>query len=320
MSTATQPKEKAPPARSQGTPEVPPARPRGNGADPYLGEIPPELAALDGDLEEEKRDLPTLAEVGRVLPLGFADQNQDLHRDFELVPWNWDLEEELGQLAEENPEMVMPIYVSEVIGMGVARLGKLEVSKMKRSHRRLLVRSLYFTDALYLYVWIRIGALGHNLKLKPFKCGSCRRLIEDYVGDLRTLEVRTFDSIPSRRVELEHGVEYASKRLKVFHVGPIRWSFMESEEAVLKNPAKLRLHTLQQGVTKLEGAPEGPVYLTPDHLRTMQPREVNRLVQEVDQCNGGLVMEVRDRCPRCRAPFAEPINWSHDEFFAPSSH
>ena len=185
----------------------------------------------------------------------------------------------------------------------------------------MLTRSLYFSDALYLYIWIRIEALGHGLKFDPFKCVSCKKWIEKLSGDLRTLEVQTFEEVPTRVVELEHGVEYAKKRLKKFTVGPLKWAFMETDDAgQLQNSAKFKLATLQQSVVALEGAPQGPIYLTSEHLRTMKPREINRLVAEIDQCNGGAVMEIADRCPSCREEYRQAINWSHDAFFAPSSH
>lgn len=290
--------------------------------DSRLPAVPPDLAALDGDApsrEEEK--LPALSAIGKRLPLGFKDQTGAVHPDFETAEWTYALEEQLGELAAQNQEMPLSVYVSEIIGHGVTRIGSIDVSKMKRSERRLLVRSLYFSDALYIYVWIRIGALGPEIKLREFKCSACGKAIDGFVGDLRTLEVKTFNgAVPSKVVTLEKGVTYAGKQLTEFTVGPVRWAFMETDDStVLSNPAKFKLVTIQQGVTGLKGAPEGPVYLTAEHLRTMAPREINALVKEIDQCGGGPVMEIRDQCPKCRREFRQPINWSYDGFFAPSS-
>jgi len=287
--------------------------------DPLLGEIPPELVELDGAPVEEET-LPTLREVGKVLPIGFVDHTGTKHRDFELAEWDWEMEEKLGDLAEQNPDMPLNQYVSEVIGHAVKRIGSVDLSRMKRSQRRLLARSLYFSDALYLYVWIRIEALGHGLRLDRFK-HRCGKWIDGFVGDLRTLEVKSYDEIPRRRVVLEHGVKYGGERRTVFVVGPIKWAFMEADDAsVLKNSAKFKAETLRQGVVEIEGAPEGPVVLTTEHLRSMKPREINRLVEEIDQCNGGAVMEVAGDCPHCKEDFRYAIDWSYDDFFAPSSH
>jgi len=293
---------------------------RGNG-DARLGDVPADLAALDGDAPgPEAEKLSTLTAVGKRLPLGYTDQTGQKHLDFDLTDWTYELEERLGELAAENQSMPLNIYVSEVIGHGLSRIGTLDVSKMKRSERRLLVRSLYFSDALAVYVWIRMGALGPGLALKEFPCSACQKTIRGYTGDLRTLEVKVFDEVPSKVIKLETGVQYAGKRLTEFTVGPVRWAFMETEDStVLTNPAKFKLVTMQQGVTALKGAPEGPVYLTAEHLRSMPPREINRVVREIDQCGGGVVMEIRDACPMCRREFRQAINWSYDDFFAPSS-
>jgi hypothetical protein len=284
--------------------------------------VPPELAMLDGEVSsQEEEKLPTLAVVGKRLPLGYVDQTGNRHVDFELSEWNYELEEQLGELASQNQEMPMNVYVSEVIGHGLSRVGSIDVSKMKRSERRLLVRSMYFSDALYVYIWIRMGALGSELRLNVFACSSCGRKIEGFIGDLRTLEVRmSSGTVPTKNVKLEKGVTYAGKQLTEFIVGPVRWAFMETDDPTfLSNPARFKLVTIQQGVTGLVGAPEGPVYLTAEHLRTMPTREINVLVREIDQCGGGPVMEIRDACPKCRRGFRQPINWSYEGFFAPSS-
>ena len=77
--------------------------------------------------------------------------------------------------------------------------------------------------------------------------------------------------------------------------------------------------TLQHGIVAIEGAPEGPIYLTSKHLKTMKPAEVRRLVSDIDQLNGGPVMEIEGQCPGCKKKFKEAINWSHGDFFGISS-
>jgi hypothetical protein len=291
----------------------------GGRAGALLGEVPPELAALDGASEEER--LPTLTAVGKRLPIGFADKVGGFHREFELAPWTWEVEEELGELLVQNPEMLVNEYVSEVLGRGLARLGTIEIPKLSRGERRLLVRSMYLPDVLYAYVWLRIEALGPSLKMEPFRCPHCARKIEGFAGDLRTLEVKVLDAVPRRKVTLEHGVEYGGKRLTTFELAPLRWAFMEdATPETLNNRAALKRLTLAQAVVGLEGAPEGPVLLTRDHLRTMLPREVDQLVTEVDQLGGGPVMELQGKCPACRRPFRREIDWRYGHFFAASSH
>ena len=159
-----------------------------------------------------------------------------------------------------------------------------------------------------------------EFKLRDIECDRCGFEIPKFSADLRTLEVKTFPGgVPSRTVELEHGVEFAGKRLKRFALGPIRWAWLEDSPDALLNPAKLKLVTIQQGVTGIDGAPEGPVHLTAEHLRTMRTGEINRLVEEIDACNGGPVMQVSDRCPKCGRTFTVGIPWTYDRFFATSS-
>ena len=288
---------------------------------PLVGEVPAEFASLDGG-DEDAESLPTLADVGCVLPIGYIDPSGTVHREFDLVDWSWEIEEELGELAEKDRDMPMGVYVSELVGRGLRSLGTLDCTKLKRSQRRLILSRMFFSDVLYLYIWLRIKALGHELRLLDVRCtdSKCKKAIKEFTGDLRTLEVRSFGEVPKKVLTLETGVVYANERRKKVTVGPVSWALMETCDAsTLTNPAKFKLATLQHGIRAIEGAPAGPVHLTRDHLRTMAPSEVNQLVAEIDRCNGGAVMQIGGLCPACKREFRQDIDWSHGAFFAPSS-
>jgi hypothetical protein len=292
-----------------------------SGIDPRFGEIPPELAALDG--EDDVGGLPIISDVGKVLPIGYRDATGKVHRDFELVDWNWDVEEELGELAERNQDMPMGTYISEIVGRGLRTLGELDFTKLKRSQRRLVVSQLFHADALYVYVWIRIAALGPRIRFEKFECGSCRRPHEGFAGDLLTLEVRKRDDegVPIEVVELDAPFRYGQVEVRRVRIGPLRWSFMEtSDVSVLTNPAKFRLATLRYGVVGLEGIDNGaPVVLSREHAREMGPGSVNRLVAAIDEIGGGAVMQCVGECVGCGAKFRRTIDWTYDNFFGRSS-
>lgn len=292
-----------------------------NGADPRFGEVPPDLAALDGDVDDGKEKLPTLREVGKVLPIGYRDQSGRLHREFETVDWGWDLEEEIGEIAELEPEMSTFVYVSEIVGRGVARLGQIDFTKLKRSQRRLVVSNVYLDDVVQIYTWIRIGALGSQLRLEEFDCEKCPQSI-DYVGDLHSLEVKVHDAehAPRARVELPRPFAYAGDERTAVEVGPMRWSFMETDDpAVFTNPARKRRAIIEAGVVGIEGAPPGPVRFSREHLRAIGPLGVRKLVTAIDQVGGGVVMQIEGACPRCKHAFRRDINWQYSDFFGRSS-
>lgn len=289
-----------------------------------IGAVPPELAALDGDGPEDAGK-PTLGEFGKVLPVGYRDQDGDLHREFSLLDWDWDLEEELGDLAEKEKDMPMGVYISEIVGRGLEKLGVIDFTRLKRSQRRMVISQLYFGDALYIYIWIRIKALGHVLKLGDFTCGSggCAHVIRGYAGDLRSLEVlapETKDGeVPTRLVSVPE-FSYAGAVRTQVEVGPLRWSFMETDDVgVLTNPAKFRVATLRNGIVGVPGAPEAPVHLTRDHLQALGVGAVNDLVDAIDEVGGGAVMQVGGQCPRCKGAYLREIDWSYERFFGRSS-
>jgi hypothetical protein len=308
--------------RRRTPPESPPEIPIKPDAvfDPRIGELPDHLAALDE--REAASELPTISEVGKVLPLGYRDQTGKKHATFDLVDWDWDVEEELGELAEKNQDMPIGTYISEVIGTGLRVLGDIDFTKLKRSHRRLVVSNLYQADALYVYVWVRIVALGASIRFDPFKCERCKRPT-DFVGDLRTLEVKRHEGedVPTAEVELDRPFAYGKLETSKVVVGPLRWSFMENDDAsVLTNPAKFRLAILRNAVVGVEGAREGaPVVLTREHARSIGPAGVNRIVAAVDELGGGAVMECVSRCVACGTEFRRAIDWTYDNFFGRSS-
>lgn len=292
-------------------------------SDPRLGHLPPEYASLDGAPGSPGADaLPTLDAYGKRLTLGYRDAGGEMHRDFELVEWDWDLEEELGELVEREKTITMGVYISEIVGRATARLGKIDLTKLKRSQRRLIVSNMFMADVLQIYVWIRIGALGHRLRLEPFVCENCPQRI-DFVGDLRTLEVQPppeEGKVPTREVKLPRPFSYGGADRDRVTVGPLRWAFMETGDAsTLTNPAKLRKATIAHGIVSVPGAPEGPVALQRDHLRQLGSAGVNAIVAAIDEVGGGVVMEMAGTCPRCGHPYRKPIDWSYADFFGRSS-
>jgi hypothetical protein len=289
--------------------------------DPRFGEIPPEYAALDG--EEVGSGLPTLGKVGRVLPIGYRDATGKLHREFELVDWTWDVEEELGELAERNQDMSMSAYISEIVGRGLAKLGELDFTKLKRSQRRLVVSQLFHADVLYVYTWIRIAALGKHVRFDEFECEACSFKLDAFAGDLETLEVKAVEGeeVPTAEVELPRGFHYGEAEVGRVTVGPLRWAFMETADAsILKNPAKFRIASMKAGIVGLEGVDNGaPVVIARDHARQMGPASVNRIVAAIDGIGGGAVFEVGGECPKCGERFRRAIDWTYDSFFGRSS-
>lgn len=293
--------------------------------DPRLPEMPDTFRALDGtevlfDAEDGVR-LPALAEFGKKLPIGFKDAKGALHRDFDLVPWDFELEEALGDIVEKHPEMPMGQYLSEVVGHSVARVGTIDLTKLKRSEKRLLVYQMFYADVLYMYVHVRIGALGSELKMDSFPCKGCKKPIRDYVGDLDSIEVKGLEGPPRVEVELRRPVDIAGKKRRALVVGGLRWAFMETDDpTILSNPAKMKMQTLNYGVCGAEGLPDGtPVVFDREIMRAMDPRDINRVVAAIDEANGGAVMQIEGRCPKCKAKFVEPIDWSYDDFFGRSS-
>lgn len=263
---------------------------------------------MESELNTEK--LPTLVEVGKTLPIAGVD--------FALREWDWSFEEELGDVLEKRPNLNVGEYISEVVCRALTRVGDIDFDKVKHAQKRSLLRDMHFADVLYMYVWVRVDGLGKELKLEPFKCESCGDLV-NYVGDLSTIEVKCHGSGPATKtIELQHGLKYVGEIRKSVKVGPIKWAFMEDKDVARKfrNPAKFKASTIQHGVFEIDGVPP-PIMFTPDVLRSMSTKEITKLVREIDQCDGGAVMEISGNC-ECGKEFLHPIDWTYNDFFGRS--
>ena len=293
----------------------------GDRSNPRIGTILPEFTSLDGEEKPKDEKFPTIIEFGKRLPIGYTDAQGDKHVDFELVSWGWEIEEELGKLIEEEPNMSIGQYMSEIVSRGLQRIGSIDFTKLKRSERRMIIHQMYYADVLYCYVFIRLEGLGYQIRIKDLECPNCENKVKDYTGDLRTIEVKALDEIPRKVVELEHGIEYAQGRRKRITIGALKWAFMESDDpGVLVNPAKFRKQTIQHGIVSIEGAPAGaPIVITDKHLRSMKPVEINRIISQMSDLNGGPIMEIEGKCPKCKKSFAEVVDWRYSSFFGPSS-
>ena len=259
-----------------------------------------------------------LAEHGKRLPIGYVDEAGEAHRTFALREWDWDLEERIGEELESTDVGAMQ-HVTQVVACATKAIGKVDFAKLNHIQRLGLISRMYYSDVLMIYVWIRIESLGHALRLETFTCERCRKPI-DFVGDLRELDVKEIDvKHISRTVTLEKGVKYAGDVRKKLRVEPLRWAFFESSDfaAAMGNQAKFKLLAMQHGVAEVEGAPT-PACVTREHVKTMSPREVMRVVREIDQCGGGVVMAIEGECPHCKAAFEKEIDWRYGDFFGRS--
>jgi|GEM_PF-6584803 len=264
--------------------------------------------------------LPTLADFGKRLPIGYVDEAGVRHDKFELRDWDWDLEERIGAALEgaEGADAPFGRYISGIMSEAVKSVGTIDLDALKPAQRLGLLSRMYYSDMLYMYVWVRIEGLGHSLKLEPFKCKKCKRMI-DFVGDLRQMEVQAVEGDPTKEIVLEHGLTYADKPRKKVKVATLRWSFFEAPEfeQAMRNPATMYLLTLQGGVVEVDGAPK-PAYLTREHVKTMKRPEIVRLVREINNIGGGPVMSIEGACPHCKTGFEESIDWSYADFFGRS--
>lgn len=283
------------------------------------GEVPPSPAGPP--------PLPRLGEVGKVLPIGFTDQVGTTHREFELREWTWDVEEELGDRVQKlgGDQIGMGEYVSLIVILLVERVGGIAFARLDEPQRRMVLRQMYMSDVVYMYIWSRLESIGHEMPFDHVVCPRCRAVQGTgdpprYVADLRTLEVKVSEGPETRLVKLTKGIRYAGEVRSTVLVQPLPWGLMEDMTPdTQQNAAKFIMKSLSHGIREIPGAPPGPVVLSREHMMSTCKLDRARIMNAISEVGGGAVMEVRDNCRTCGFEFSEDLDWSHNNFFAISS-
>ena len=258
----------------------------------------------------------TLQELGSQLPIGF--ENGQLHREFTLKPYRMKEERLIGQIYEKKQNVSMGKFVTSVLSIMIKSLGSLNFEQMNAGERKLILSRMYVGDVIYLYVWLRLEALGNELKIN-LNCNHCREAF-DFVADLNTIEIKTVNT-PNEldtKIKLKKGLEINDQIYKDLHLKPSTWNVMENlGNGAISNPGKMKAQMFKSCIKDVEGIDD---FVITDHvIDEMYKIDIELLVRKIDDIHPGPVMIIEDDCPKCGQVFTAPIDWSHDNFFGASS-
>jgi hypothetical protein len=261
--------------------------------------------------------LVTLGELGPNLPIGLAGEGGRLAKDFEVKPFRFKEEREIEKL-KNKPGLSVGAFVSSMLGLLVARVGSTDIEKLKDAERQLFFGQMWFCDVMYLYVYLRVEALGPVVGI-DVPCRMCRAPFQ-FHGDLRGMDVRVVDDPQElrRKVALKTGLPLRSALRKNLTTRPVHW--LASLNRDLGDAAQAKMMLFQHSVEEVEGIPPHELALVPESaFDELTKFDAEILSRHIEDSTPGPQMVIEAQCPRCQSQIVSPLNWSYDSFFGSSS-
>ena len=272
-------------------------------------------------------EMTTLGALQNVLPIGYA-QNGKVHRQFKLHDWFMKQEDQIADLHQKHQnDDTVGVQVADVLSIILASIGDIPVANGKREYEenRLLLGQMYLQDIMYIYLYLRSVAVDQYIGV-ALTCPFCNKKHEHARGDLSTMEVERYtpkDTYPpTDTIKLSKGLTIGGKTFKKIHIGPARWTAIESLSAdEMNNAAMFQRATWRGSITSVEGhdTKGGPFVPDDAMFETLRKTDMMKLAVAIDNINAGPDMSINMECTRCHKEFDHLVNWAYRDFFGKSS-
>lgn len=280
---------------------------------------------MSEDLKPKLYRKTTLDDLGPNLPvLRSDDAGKPIEgRGFSFLEWDMETEEKISEIQKKAKNVGQ--MVSQMLCLLVSDFCGKDFQSLPRPEQILTINQLEFTNVMYMYVYLRTEELGYDLKM-DVTCPSCKKLIKDFVADLRTLEIHAKDEDCTRLhtyhlqkpILLDDGAVVESVTYDVS-----KWDTMERATAdVADNAAKMkqllfrssiREASLQDGKTSKRVIPVETV------IKRMKKVDIERIANAITENNGGPLMAMKGVCIHCGSEWFRMLDWSYNYFFDSSS-
>lgn len=274
-----------------------------------------------GSSQKSKITKSLLKDLGPRLPLGVIDSSGAYVKDLAVRPWRLKEERELGEIRDQNRDANVAQFVSMVLGTMCTRIGTHELETIKLPERRVIVSQMFMGDVFFAYIWLRIQALGPELKV-DLTCPNCSSKFP-FSADLETIEVTSAETLSDALWEykLHHPFSLRSRQIERLQLGPARWNGLE----MMSNSGSLNTGAAKAGIIRasVHGIPDKDGKFTSTalgeyELDEMSKRDIEEISNQIDKHAIGANMAIEGKCTKCRYSFKMPIDWGYDGFFAVS--
>lgn len=279
--------------------------------------IPPDLVALDfatpSDWPKQNGIVETtFGAWGRRMPIGIL-RGGKLHKDFAFRRWTSKQDRELEEVRANSGAMSVQEFVGKVVCHMLTQLGPWQdFQGLPESERLAITNQMYLGDVMYLYVWLRIEALGQRIVFR-MRCPGCKKLFK-MVADLRQTDVSAVESPDTliKSLKLKDGIEVGETLEHNILVHPPQWIAMGSVKADTTNQHDVKTQIILSSLRQIGESVHPPA---PQVLDTLTKYDLEMLTRVIDDMNPGPDLTLEARCAKCGVEFKSPLEWSWSFFF-----
>lgn len=265
---------------------------------------------------EAKISSTTIGDYGHRLPVGIL-QGGALHRGFAFKPFRMKEERELEAKRKANKRISVGDFVTAVMAHMLTKLGPhSDFQSLTEDQRQLVVSQMYLGDVVYMWLCLRIEALGEAIQF-PLKCGSCG-FEQKLKADLNLTDVKVYEDLTSltKNVKLRHGMVLPDgDETKDVVIQPPRWSGMCGASPGA-NASDVKMALL---IASIHTVGDGKFSATTDAIEALSKWDVELMSKAVDTDSPGPDMTLEAVCSRCSNEWKIPLEWNWDFFFTAAS-
>jgi hypothetical protein len=270
----------------------------------------------DGNIVHHPFSESTIGDYGLQLPMGVV-QGGEFHRGFGFKPYKMKQEKELAALRKKSTNRQAGSMVVTALSHMLTHFGPYaEWEKMSEDHRALALHQAYMGDIMYAYIWLRIEAMGPELKF-DHTCPACDRKSKLPV-DLRQGDVKIAERPEHllRWCDLADGVTVQADKPPVKRVSctPPRWLAMNQ-----LSPDKNEGHLKEAIIASSVRVGEAQQPMTPALLDDLSKRDLEFLTKFIDDGSPGPDLTCTLVCSHCSHESVIPLQWSWDFFMTAAS-
>lgn len=260
----------------------------------------------------------TLGLYGYSLPIGVQlGTPPSLQKDFAFRPFRLIEERLIEEDLKKKKGGAHPAQaVLTTLKIMLTRFAGIDFNTASEKEKMSVLSSAYMTDILFAYLTLRVEALGEELEA-PCKCPSCSTEWR-WSADLRDLDVKVSDSLPTYEVELRSPIQLGEKEIRRVRLHPPSWSALVSMKTGSDSSLKRGILLSSMREVFLDGVwVQRP--LPPQSLDLISKRDSENLIKVIDSEFPSIDLSIETECPNCSQKGVETIQWSHSFIFSSSS-
>lgn len=268
----------------------------------------------------------TLEDLGNNLPI--PDQTGTRHQ-FKFKPWKLPEEKKIGELKKTHKHLGR--FVREVFDFMLVDFQGKAWQSVDLHERKLILSQLPWANVFYMWCYLRVDALGTDMKMERISCPQCEFEIKNYKADLNSLEVKC-SGYDDDGKEVKEDREWVYKLKVPFTHGEVEvvglkfgytpWLAMEKIGAQERNFGSIKEAMIAASIigALTEEGGDTPIQLDKQKvLENLAKKDIEGFYDELDEHNGGPILGLDVECPSCSHKFNQYLNWTYDYFFGSSS-